>query len=77
MAHAYPDFLVVGMMKAGTTSIHRHLADHPPHVVEPIAKELHYFASDYGGVWVPEAAWGVWSIASSWALWAVSHAKGC
>lgn len=57
MAHAYPDFLIVGIMKAGTTSIHRHLADHPG-VVDPIAKELHYFASDFGVV-VPEEAWGL------------------
>lgn len=55
MAHSYPDFLIVGMMKAGTTSIHRHLADHP-HVLEPLEKELHYFTRDFN-VWVPESAW--------------------
>ena len=57
MAHAYPDFLVVGMMKAGTTSIHRHLAEHR-HVVEPIEKELHYFTRDFGPR-VPLPAWGM------------------
>ncbi|WP_421702451.1 sulfotransferase family protein [Aliiroseovarius sp.] len=57
MAHAYPDFLVVGMMKAGTTSIHRHLAEHP-RVIEPIEKELHFFTRDFGAR-VPQAAWGL------------------
>jgi len=55
--HPYPDFLIVGMMKAGTTSIHRHLADHPM-VVAPIEKELHHFTRDFGAR-VPGAAWGL------------------
>ncbi len=57
MGHAYPDFLIVGMMKAGTTSIHRHLAEHPC-VLEPIEKELHFFTRDCGPR-VPDAAWGL------------------
>ncbi|WP_300514859.1 sulfotransferase [Aliiroseovarius sp.] len=57
MAHAYPDFLIVGMMKAGTTSLHHHLADHRG-VVEPLEKELHHFTSDFGPR-VPQAAWGL------------------
>lgn len=37
-----PDFLIIGAQKAGTTSLHAWLADHPcVHV--PAVKELHFF----------------------------------
>lgn len=44
--HAYPDFLICGMMKAATTSLYDLLAAHPG--VEPaVKKELHYFSRDF------------------------------
>ena len=55
--HSYPDFLIVGMMKAGTTSIFKHLSDHP-RVVRPIEKELHFFTRDLH-TRIPPAAWGL------------------
>ena len=38
----YPDFLVVGAQKAGTTWLYRSLRTHPQ-VWMPREKELHYF----------------------------------
>ena len=38
----YPDFLIVGAQKAGTTWLHRNLRAHPQ-VWMPHDKELHYF----------------------------------
>ncbi len=38
----YPDFLVIGAQKAGTTWIHRNLQAHPG-IWMPKEKELHYF----------------------------------
>ena len=40
---ALPDFLVIGAAKSGTTSLFRHLAEHPL-VVPPVTKEIRYFA---------------------------------
>lgn len=40
-----PDFLIIGAMKAGTTSLYQYLKKHPL-VDPPIKKEVHYF--DYG-----------------------------
>lgn len=37
-----PDFLIVGAAKAGTTSLHAYLSEHPA-VGSPIRKEIHYF----------------------------------
>lgn len=37
-----PDFLIIGAMKGGTTSLFNYLASHPS-VVEPRDKEIHYF----------------------------------
>ena len=37
-----PTFLVIGAQKSGTTSLHRHLDDHPA-VVCATPKEVHYF----------------------------------
>jgi hypothetical protein len=44
-----PNFLVIGAMKAGTTSLHRYLREHPQ-VFMPEEKELDFF--------VPERNWG-------------------
>ena len=38
----YPDFLVIGTQKAGTTWLHRNLQSHP-RIWMPKEKELHYF----------------------------------
>lgn len=40
-----PDFIIVGAQKAGTTSLHHYLQQHPL-VLPPSSKEVHYF--DYG-----------------------------
>jgi len=42
-----PNFLILGAQKAGTTSLHNYLGQHPEVYVSPI-KETHYF--DHGGV---------------------------
>jgi hypothetical protein len=39
---ALPDFLIVGAQKAGTSSLHAYLAEHPS-VIGPFTKEVHYF----------------------------------
>lgn len=39
---ARPDFLIVGAQKAGTTSLHAYLSQHPQ-IVAASRKELHYF----------------------------------
>jgi len=41
-----PDFLIVGAMKAGTSSLHAHLCPHPQAIVWP-RKEVHFFDKDY------------------------------
>lgn len=38
-----PDFLVIGAMKSGTTSLYRYLRDHPE-IQMSTTKELHFFA---------------------------------
>ena len=40
-----PNFLVIGAMKAGTTSLYHYLRGHP-HVFMPSVKELDYFARE-------------------------------
>ena len=42
-----PDFLILGAQKAGTTSLHAHLCEHP-RVASPVTKEVHYFDLSYG-----------------------------
>jgi hypothetical protein len=37
-----PDFLILGAAKAGTTSLHHYLSEHPE-VSPPLIKEIHYF----------------------------------
>jgi hypothetical protein len=39
---ALPDFLVIGAMKAGTTSLYHHLRRHP-RVLQAVRKEVHHF----------------------------------
>lgn len=46
MSHDYPHFLIVGFMKAATTTVFDHLVSHPG-VHAPIAKELHYFSREH------------------------------
>lgn len=41
-----PSFLIVGAAKAGTTSLHEYLCEHPK-VAPPRAKEIHYFDFSY------------------------------
>ena len=44
---AVPEFLIIGGMRCGTTSLYRHLAAHPQ--IEPaLGKELNYFTVHYG-----------------------------
>ncbi|MBM9595171.1 sulfotransferase family protein [Roseitranquillus sediminis] len=45
---ARPDFLIVGAQKAGTTSLHSYLAQHPRLTPARGPKELHYFNLYYG-----------------------------
>ena len=41
-----PDFVVVGAMRSGSTSLYRYLADHPD-VFMPATKELRFFERNY------------------------------
>lgn len=41
-----PDFLIVGVMKGGTTSLFKYLAGHPQ-VAAPFRKEIKFFDSNY------------------------------
>lgn len=45
MSHPYPHFLIVGFMKAATTSVFDHILEHPG-VQAPLKKELHYFTRE-------------------------------
>ena len=50
--HARPTFLVIGAQKAGTTSLHRYLVEHPAVLcAEP--KQVHFFDNGYdlGSAW--------------------------
>lgn len=51
-AGALPDFLVIGAMKAGTTSMFEYLAAHPQ-VCAPVQKEIHFFSQNFrrGEAW--------------------------
>jgi hypothetical protein len=42
-----PDFLIIGAQKAGTTSLHSYLCEHPS-IIAPTTKEIHYFDHAYG-----------------------------
>jgi Sulfotransferase domain len=41
-----PGFLIVGAQKAGTTSLHAYLSEHPS-VLSPATKEVHFFDHDF------------------------------
>lgn len=41
-----PDIFIIGVQKAGTTSLHGHLARHPE-IAPPLVKEVHYFDVAY------------------------------
>lgn len=43
-----PDFLVIGAMRCGTSTIHGYLAQHPSIVLAAYRKEVHYFDWNYG-----------------------------
>ncbi len=45
-AHRLPDFLVIGAMRAGTTSLYRYLHAHPGAFLAP--KELQFFTDHFG-----------------------------
>lgn len=49
---AWPDFLIIGTMRGGTTALHRYLSLHPE-VTPAIRKELHFFDYDFhrGALW--------------------------
>jgi hypothetical protein len=49
-----PNFLIIGAMKAGTTSLHRYLSAHPD-VFMPAYKEIHFFNRDSN--WERGADW--------------------
>lgn len=42
-----PDFLVIGAMKAGSTTLHQYIVNHP-NVIPAAIKEVHYFDYYYG-----------------------------
>lgn len=41
-----PDFIIVGAQKAGTTSLHHYLQQHP-RILPPSSKEVHFFDTNY------------------------------
>ncbi len=45
--HAWPDFIIVGAQRAGSTSLHACLMQHPQ-IVSAAGKELHFFDLNYG-----------------------------
>ena len=45
MAGKFPDFLIIGAMKCGTTSLYHYLSHHPD-IFMPKEKELDYFVED-------------------------------
>jgi Sulfotransferase domain len=46
LGHALPDFLLIGAMKAGTTTLFAALAAHP-HIIRSRRREIHFFGSRY------------------------------
>jgi hypothetical protein len=44
--HKYPDFLIIGAQKAGTTFLYSVLRQHPQ-IIEPVHKEAHFFDYDW------------------------------
>jgi Sulfotransferase domain len=41
-SRALPDFIIIGAQKAGTTSLHKYLLQHPQ-IVQSLKKEVHFF----------------------------------
>src|SRR5690606_6491994 len=41
-----PDFLVIGAMRAGTSSLYKYMGSHPA-VIPSLRKEIKYFSSEY------------------------------
>jgi hypothetical protein len=52
LGYALPDFLLIGAMKAGTSTLIAELAAHP-HIIRSRRREIHYFGSRYhrGEAW--------------------------
>jgi hypothetical protein len=48
----FPDFIIIGAMKCGTTTLHHQLREHPL-VRAPIRKEIHFFDRE----WAQGPAW--------------------
>ena len=48
-----PDFLLIGAMKSGTTSLFNYICQHPA-VLRPKSKELHYYDNRRYGTWTLE-----------------------
>ena len=50
-SRVFPNFLVIGAMKAGSTTLHQYINNHP-NVIPASIKEVHYFdyyfGSDFG-----------------------------
>lgn len=44
--HKYPNFLIIGAQKAGTTFLYSVLRQHPQ-IIEPVHKEAHFFDYDW------------------------------
>lgn len=42
MGRSYPDFLIIGVQKGGTTSLYQYLLEHP-HIAPAATKEVHFF----------------------------------
>jgi hypothetical protein len=42
----FPDFMIIGAQKAGTTSLHNYLCQHPL-IDSATKKEIHFFSSDF------------------------------
>ncbi len=68
----WPDFIVIGCGKCGTTSLFRYLVQHP-YVVEPTRKEIRFFDVNFanGTVWYRSHFPAVWQEA----YWRVVHHK--
>lgn len=47
---ALPDFLIAGAQKCGTSSIHRHLSEHPA-LLSASIKEVHFFNGGLDPIW--------------------------
>lgn len=51
-----PDFLIIGVQKGGTTSLHSYLTQHPQIAMASLRKELHYFDREKNKPY-PEHSW--------------------